>query len=162
MELVADLPDARKMPAIRAVLEALRAEFKPGVAALPLWLDRFLDASGNSQPGGMAVMSEGGRHGEYVADKAERHTTIASFLTRPERRTRVRVRRALGSLYVADPTHTAKAVESAVNVLLAELSGDRLEGAQRDVLGFLGELHRRFAGKPPPWEPQRASAPARE
>jgi hypothetical protein len=46
MELVADLPDRRKMRAIRAVLDALRAEFKPGVAGVPLWLDRFLDASG--------------------------------------------------------------------------------------------------------------------
>jgi hypothetical protein len=49
--LVADLPDGRKMPAIRAMLGALRAEFKPGVAGVPLWLDRFLAASGNSQPG---------------------------------------------------------------------------------------------------------------
>lgn len=45
MELVADLPDRRKMPAVRGVLEALRAEFKPGVAGVPLWLDRILDAS---------------------------------------------------------------------------------------------------------------------
>ena len=44
--LVADLPDRRKMPAIRAMLGALRAEFKPGVAGVPLWLERFLSASG--------------------------------------------------------------------------------------------------------------------
>jgi hypothetical protein len=50
MELVADLPDGRKMPAIRAVLEALRAEFKPGVAGVPLWLHRLLDAFGAVKP----------------------------------------------------------------------------------------------------------------
>ena len=49
--LVADLPNGRKMSAITAMLGALRAEFKPGVGGVPLWLDRFLAASENSQPG---------------------------------------------------------------------------------------------------------------
>jgi hypothetical protein len=52
MELVADLPDGRKMPAVRAVLEALRAEFKPGVAGVPLWLARLVAAYENPQPRG--------------------------------------------------------------------------------------------------------------
>jgi hypothetical protein len=50
MELVADMPDGRKMPAVRAVLEALRAEFKPGVAGVPLWLARLIAGYENPQP----------------------------------------------------------------------------------------------------------------
>lgn len=49
MELVSELPERHQMKAIRAVLEALRAEFKPPVPSAPLWLSRLVAAHDNAQ-----------------------------------------------------------------------------------------------------------------
>lgn len=43
LEVVADLPDRRKMKAVRAVLDTLRAQFKQGVGAPPLWLQLVIE-----------------------------------------------------------------------------------------------------------------------
>lgn len=49
MELVAEIPDRHQMKAVGAVLEALRAEFKPPVASAPLWLSRLVAAHDTAQ-----------------------------------------------------------------------------------------------------------------
>lgn len=101
---------------------------------------------------------------EWVRDETERtslravaqaaeisHTTIVNFLAEPGRRRHVRVRRSLGMLYLAESANTAQSVESAADVLLTGLPGDHVENARQALLGFVVELHQRFAGRLPPW-----------